>query len=378
MTDAPLNENLTDRQKHLLILLVRSHIDQAEPVSSSSLAQSADVSVSSATVRNEMAVLEEKGYIRSPHTSSGRVPTEEGYRFFAQHLLENEQALVATKPTNQKQLTVASLDIDTWMQTTAMMLAQETGSAALVTEPRMRAENRFKHIQLIGIQGRMVLMVLVLTSGYVHQQMLLMTEPVAQQKLTQASEILNRLGYDKNGDGIQELSRTLLSTTLSQEIALLTADALKQMDALSGKIGYQSGLSELLPRLEDEGAQQAIRILEGETTLDDIVEEVIESPQQRVHVMIAGEGRWESLSNLSMVLARYGTGHLVGAIGVMGPTRMRYGTAIPAVRHVAEVVSRFLTQVHGNTKNNTIEARRSETPGQLGTSTQDTTSSSDG
>ena len=368
MTDAPLNENLTDRQKHLLILLVRSHIDQPEPVSSSSLAQKAAVSVSSATVRNEMAVLEEKGYIRSPHTSSGRVPTEAGYRFFAKYLLENEQAVAPRTSLIQSQLTVASLDIDTWMQTTAMMLAQETGSAALVTEPRVRAENRFKHIQLISIQGRMVLMVLVLTSGYVHQQMLLMSEPVPQPMLTAASDILNRHGYDKNANGIQELSRTL-STTLAQEIALLTADALEQMDALSGRIGYQAGLSDLLPRLEDEGAQQAIRVLEGETDLDAIVNEIVESSEQRVHVVVAGEGRWESLSNLSMVLARYGTGHLVGAIGVMGPTRMRYGRAIPAVRYVAEVVSRFLEQVHDGSTDTTDKAGQSPpdmlTPGKI-------------
>lgn len=369
MNDAPLKENLTERQKQLLLSLVRSHIDQGEPISSSALVKTADVSVSSATVRNEMSVLEEKGYIRSPHTSAGRVPTEEGYRFFTKHLLENEQSLILQSTDMQQQLTVASLDVDTWMQTTAVMLAQETGNAALVTEPRMRAENRFKHVQLMSIQGRMVLMVLVFTSGYVHQQMLLMTDPVPQAQLSTASEALNRVAFDKTAEGIQELSRTI-SSTLAQEIALLTADVLHQMDDLGGRlrgrIGHQSGLSELLPQLEDSGAQQAIRILEGEPILDDLVDEIIAAPEQQVHVIIAGEGRWESLSNLSMILARYGAGHLVGAIGILGPTRMSYGTAIPKVRYVAEVVSRFLNQASSTTARSESQAQpESHPPAQI-------------
>ena len=346
MIDTSPSENLTERQKLLLVSLIREHIQKPEPISSSFLAQRIDLKVSSATVRNEMVVLEEKGYIRSPHTSAGRVPTEEGYRFFVTYLLDHQEPLNTDVVAFQNRLEENPLEVDTWMQTVALMLAQTTQTAVLITEPHIITGNQFKQIQLISIQGRLVLMVLVLTSGYVHQQMLLMKEPLDQLQLSNASEILNRLAYDKNADGLRELYRHI-STMLVKEIAQLAADALEQIDDLSSRIGYQAGLGELLPRLEEQSAQQALRILEGETNLDTIISDVFEQNSSRVRVIVAGEGRWESISNLSMVLGRYSMGNLQGAIGLVGPTNMRYGKAIPAVDYASSVVSRFLTQAHG-------------------------------
>lgn len=354
MTDTSKPDNLTERQQLLLISLVREHILRPEPVSSSFLSQRTDLKVSSATIRNEMVVLEEKGYLRAPHTSAGRVPTEEGYRFFVKYLIDNQATLEHPGALLRSQFDESSLEVDTWMQTIAMMLAQETQTAVLITEPRMMSENHFKQIQLISIQGRLVLMVMVLTSGYVHQQMLLMKDTVEQLKLSNASEMLNRLAYDKTAATIRELQRNI-STILVREIAQLAAEALEQMDELSGRISYQAGLGELLPRLEEQSAQQALRILEGETDLDAIISEVFEQSNSRVRVIVAGEGRWESLSNLSMVLGRYTTGDMQGAIGLVGPTHMRYGTAIPAVGYASEVVSRFLTEARGIESTNPIE-----------------------
>ncbi len=346
MSDMPLTDNLTERQQALLILLVREHIATSESVSSGLLAQKTDLRISSATIRNEMAVLEEKGYIRSLHTSSGRVPTEEGYRFFVKYLIEHEEDL---QPVENLKLQIADnpLELDSWMQMAAMMLSQETQVAAIVTEPRLLAPNRFKQMQVISVQGRMVLMVLVLTSGHVHQQMLIMAEPVTQAVLSQACEHINRYAYDKDSHGLYELARTQTSV-LARELCMLAADALQQMDDWNSKIAYQTGFSELLPYLEEQGVKQALKILEGEAPLNEIMSDLVHEKAGTVRVIIAGEGRWESLSNLSMVLGRYGTRQFVGAVGVMGPTRMPYGKAIPAVSHVAHLISKMLDKIHDN------------------------------
>ncbi|MCB9437471.1 MAG: heat-inducible transcription repressor HrcA [Anaerolineales bacterium] len=344
--DVPSAENLTERQRFLLSVLVREYITHPEPISSGRLTAAANLNISSATARNEMAALEEKGYIRSPHTSSGRVPTEEGYRFFAKQLLEDVTLPPPPVEMIRSQFQDVPQEVDAWLQTATVILAQQTHAAAIVTEPRIYTSHRFKHIQLIGVQGRLVLMVLVLNSGYVHQQMLVMAEPIPQPQLSQASDVLNRIAIDQTANDVRDACRN--ATTLVQEIGDLAADALQQLDDLGGRIRYQAGLSELLPELKEQSAKQALRVLEGHVGLDPILGEMADKEVGTVRVVIAGEGRWEELSHLSMVLGRYGTGSMMGAIGVVGPTRMSYPKAIASVGYLAEYISEFLSEAQGN------------------------------
>ncbi len=345
MTDEASRENLTARQRALLSILVHEYTLRPEPISSRHLGTSSGLQLSSATIRNEMATLEEKGYIRAPHTSSGRIPTEKGYRYFVKHLLETADDL--PRPSVEMidaQFQAAPPEMDAWLQTATILLAQETQSAALLTEPRVRNETRFKHVQLISVQGRMVLMVLVLSSGYVHQQMLVMSEVISQELLSQASEALNRVAVDQTPTRIRELSRNL--STLAHEIGELTADALSEIEALGSRIIYQAGFSEILPKLQDQATKQALQVFEGQTELGEILHEMDDQETGTVRVIVAGEGRWEELSHLSMVLSRYGTGAIMGAIGVVGPPWMRYGKAISTVGYVAGRVSAFLRDAH--------------------------------
>lgn len=338
-------DNLTERQQFLLSLLIQEYTINSEPVSSKRLGLASNLQLSSATIRNEMSSLEEGGYIRAPHTSSGRVPTEKGYRYFVQRLLETADLPLPPIEIIRTQFHESPREVEARMQTAAVILAHETQSAALMTEPRVWTDHRFKHIELIGVQGRLVLMVLVLTSGHVHQQMLVMSEPVPQQMLSQASEALNRVALDQDTIGIRDISRTL--PALANDIAQLAAEALEQMNEVSNRVLYQSGFSEILPELEDKGAKQAMRMLEGQTNLTQILNELPDKRVGQVHVLIAGEGRWEELSHLSVVLGRYGTGPMMGAIGVIGSPRMRYDKAISTVGYVAELVSGFLAEAHG-------------------------------
>ncbi len=164
-------EELTERQKFILTLLVHEYIRTASPVGSQHLVERYHLDMSSATVRNELAALTDAGYLRQPHTSAGRVPTEEGYRYFVGRLLQETELPDATRRTITHQFYQMRDDVEQWMRLAASVLANQSRAASLVTAPH--PENaRFKHIELISTRGRQVLMVMVMIGGEIHQRLM--------------------------------------------------------------------------------------------------------------------------------------------------------------------------------------------------------------
>src|SRR5215467_7679362 len=166
--------DLTDRQKTILMLVVRAYTDTAQPVGSQHLVQRYHLDLSSATVRNEMVALTEMGYLRQPHTSAGRVPTEEGYRYFVSQMMYNTDLPEAVKHTISHQFHQSRAELDQWMTLAASILAHQSQGISMVTAPHVE-QIRFKHVELISTQGRQVLMVLVIGGGDVRQQILTLT-----------------------------------------------------------------------------------------------------------------------------------------------------------------------------------------------------------
>jgi heat-inducible transcriptional repressor len=341
-TDLP---QLTERQEYVLSLIVREYIRNPQPVASKTLVEQFDLGVSSATVRNDMVVLEQSGLIYAPHTSAGRVPTEQGYRYFAQRLLTGGDLSSHERRRIAREFRQVPLHIEEWMRMAVMVLSRTAQTAALVTPPRA-VENHFKHLELINTQGRLVLMVLVLQGGSVHQQILTLAEPVSQEVLSQTAQIINLACGALTAEQVRGKTR-IQPDELTREVGELVADAMLQTQQQSAQDVYRYGLSESLPAFTDDEAQQAVRVLEEHSLLDGILRELLVADQPDVRVVVAGEGRWEDLSHLSMVLGRYGTLETRGALGVLGPTRMRYGRAISTVRYVAGLMSGLLDDVYG-------------------------------
>jgi heat-inducible transcriptional repressor len=181
--DANPSPELTDRQLYILSVLIQAYTDHPEPVSSKQLVDDYKLNVSSATVRNELALLEQLGMVRAPHTSAGRIPTEEGYRYFVRHLVTDNNLALPEQRIIRAEFDKIPRDLKQWVNTAAQVLASRTRTAALVTEPRSR-EATFKHMQLITTQGHLVLMVLVLEGGDVLQQMLTLAEVASQEQLS--------------------------------------------------------------------------------------------------------------------------------------------------------------------------------------------------
>ncbi|NUQ05882.1 MAG: heat-inducible transcription repressor HrcA [Anaerolineae bacterium] len=339
---------LTQRQEAILSSIVKAYTHSPEPVSSKYLVDRFNLPFSSATIRNEMMRLEELGYIQQPHTSAGRVPTATGYRYFVMHLVQ-ERDSDALDSSDQRwiddRVKQAPLASEQQMAQAANVLARVAQTAALVTSPRA-ATYRFKHLELIAIHGRLVLMVLVLRGGMVHQQMLTLAEPVGQARLSETADRLNTLlsNLTVNEARVRSASMTLLE----RDIADLVADAMQQSDARQSGQVFGDGLSEVVTLFPgSEGAQQAIRVIEERAILNMILDDVLTPMLNRVQVVIAGNGQWEELSRLSMVLSRYGIeGQVSGAVGVLGPTNINYERAIGVVGYVSGLMTDLLRQVY--------------------------------
>jgi heat-inducible transcriptional repressor len=344
-TDEASFPNLTHRQEEILALIIRAYSQSPEPVSSKYLVDNASLQVSSATIRNEMAALEELGLIAAPHTSAGRVPTESGYRYFVHFLIQSNGLSSAEETQIAEKLHNTPLATEQWMNAAANTLARAAQTAALVTPPAAET-SRFKRLELISIQGRLVLMVLVLNQGSVFQQMLTLAEPVPQPRLTDATTTLNSLCVDNHADDIRVRAAHL--PTLEHEIAELITDLMERTAAEPVRLVYRDGLSDLISAFQhNQGAQQAIRVVEERGFLSNILSEVLAPKEREVQVVIAGNGRWEELSHMTMIVSRYGIpGQASGAVGVVGPTNLNYGRAISAVSYISNVMTSLLASAY--------------------------------
>jgi heat-inducible transcriptional repressor len=336
--------DLTRRQEEILSLIIQSYTTTPEPISSKHLVESFNLGVSSATIRNEMAVLEDKGYIGAPHTSAGRVPTERGYRYFVRRLLKTGELSSVEQTRITEKLQESPLATEQWMRLAATVLARTVQSAALVTPP-VSEISRFKHLELISIQGRLVLMVLVLRSGNVYQQMLNLAESLSQIALSEAAQRINDLCLNLTANEVRMKGVQL--QLLEREVLELAADLMDGADTHQVSFVYRDGLSAIINNFQGgDGAQQAVRVFEERAVLNAILSEVMTHQDQDVRVFIAGEGRWEELNHLSMVLSRYGIpGQVSGALGVVGPTHINYGRAISTVRYVSNLMTEMLVKL---------------------------------
>lgn len=339
--------NLTERQKLILALIIRDYIETAQPIGSRYLVENYNLNVSSATVRNDMLALSETGYLRQPHTSAGRIPTEEGYRFFVRQLMGHTELPSTTKRTIVHQFYQAGMDIDRWMRLAASVLAHQSQAASLVTAPRSE-RSVFKHLELISTRGRQVLMVLVLSGGEVNQQMLTLAEPISQERLSIVAKSFNDLLLGLDRESIAALSDKF--DALEQDIIKLILDDLRHTsDMLTGEI-YHDGLAHVLTEPEFEStdiARNALRVFEERQLLEDLLTRtVLSNDLSGVQVLIGGEGNWEELRDFSIVLARYGApGLATGTLGVLGPIRMPYGRTISTVRFVAGLLSDLVEDI---------------------------------
>lgn len=339
-------EGLTKRQRAVLGMAVQAFIVNAQPVSSQHVVETYKLKWSPATIRNELAALEEMGYLTHPHTSAGRIPTELGYRYYVENLLEHTELAPDEQIRINHQFGQARLELDQWLRLATSVVAQQAQTAALATPPRTDSA-RVKRIELVHLRHDLILLLLVLQEGRVREQMLSLDVPVTTDTISQMETQLNNACWDMKAQEVQKRAETL--PIPASQIAGLVADTMQRIDTGVSDHLVREGLSHVFdtPEFADHiVAHRMMRLLEERPLLESLL--AYGPSVGEVRVIIGGEGRWESLQQMSLIVSRYGVNHgPTGVLGVIGPLRMRYGHAISTIRYVGHLMSELVSDWYG-------------------------------
>ena len=328
---------LSARRQRLLKHVVEEYVKTALPVSSEVIVRRYELDVSSATVRNELAQLEEVGLISHPYTSAGRIPTDPGYRFFVEHLMESEDPTPGEQRTIRHQFHQVEPDVDRWAHLASSVLANTVRGAAVVT-PLASTRARARRVALLGVQETVTLVTVLLQSGAVRQQVVHLEDPIERDQLDRLGNALTALFDGKTSEEVQHLAETLAGP--ERGVATATARILEQADRQAFEEVYYEGLGYVLSQPEFTYSQKAvplIQVLERGQELGLLLSQALHV--NGVQVVIGTEHPLEQMRETSAVLARYGHGaDGQGVLCVLGPTRMPYARAVAMVRFIAGVL----------------------------------------
>lgn len=340
---------LGDRQREILRAVIREFIVTAQPVASGALVRRYGLPVSSATVRNELAELEDRGLLTHPHTSAGRVPTDLGYRFFIESLMPDPAIQPEEEVTVSHQFQQAQRDSAQWLRLAASSLARLTAEASIVTPPTGTTV-ALKHVDIIPIHERRVLIVAVLEGGVVRQQLLDLEQPATPDELRALGQRLTDAWPGSSASAVAAAADA--EHGVGRQIVRALAAMLAESESAAAVDVYYDGIQNILAQPEFGGADPArrremIALLEDRTRLAELLPPGI--GEGEVHVAIGAENRVEPLLDCSLVFGRYGGSRgVVGYVGIVGPRRMDYARSIGAVTFVGRLMSDLVRVVEGS------------------------------
>ncbi len=347
-----VDARLSARQERILRLLVREYTDTMRAIGSKTVVERGGLDISSATVRNDMAMLERLGFIQQAHTSGGRTPTDAGYRYYVERLMDqpslstNEQMLI------RHQFHQVEVHLDEWVKLAASVLARVAGNVSVVTTPRARLP-KVKNVELIAVQEKTALLVLVTREGAVRQAMV--TLPAAFDQPTLRS-VADRVSVQLAQLGRSEIALAAEHMTgIDRVVADESVRMLRNLEeAMSAEVVHD-GLGNVLQQPEFDGHERAGRLIEllrGGALLTALLPQLLVATEDagrvnRVQVIIGAENQWDALQDFGIVLATYGIpSEVTGMVAVLGPTRMYYERTISSVRYVSQVLSDLLTELY--------------------------------
>lgn len=335
-----------ERKKLILQAITDDYIRTAEPIGSRTIARKYNLGISPATIRNEMADLEESGYLQQPHTSAGRVPSSKGYRFYVDSLMEVKELSGVEMQNIYENFRTKETDIERLIRDTSKFIARMSHYVCLVLGPSIQ-RSVFKYLQMIPLDELNVLVTIVVEPGLVENRIIPLMEPISQDKLDMISRFLNHV---LKGLTIGEISRDLVDTIDRQLKAyrelfegvldLLIKSLNKDMDARV----YFDGAVNLLdhPEFYDlSKAKTLFALLESENVLYNL----LQPGSSDLEIVIGDEHNDEQIRDCSLVTATYKIGgKTVGTIGILGPTRMEYSRTIALLRAVVENLNTLLVR----------------------------------
>src|SRR5687767_12316994 len=345
---------LSDRTRRILATLVRAYIETGEPVASATLAHKAGLNLSSATVRNVLAQLEEMGFVWQPHTSAGRVPTDAGYRFYVDMLLDARRSTKDVSAVEARLRQEAGGDplMDDLLASTSHVLSEGSKGVGFAIAPP-NAQALFQRIEFVPLSGSRILVVVVASGNQVSQKTVDIGESVNTSELVQAANYLNAEFSGRTLDDV----RTGVVQRLKEERSLydqllglalrLASSSFENLDRPTSV--YLDGTSTLLEEVQASGISASTlrtlwRMVEEKQRLVRMLNEYIDGPG--LTVVIGAEHNDPELRPFSVIASSFSDGRSTGTVGVIGPTRMRYNKAITVVDIAALAVARVLRDVN--------------------------------
>jgi heat-inducible transcriptional repressor len=329
---------LDDRKITILKAIIKTYLETGEPVGSRTISKYTDLKLSSATIRNEMSDLEEMGYILQPHTSAGRIPSDKGYRFYVDQIMQEKDQEV----TEVKELVIQRVDrVELVLKRLAQMLASNTNYAAMISGPQMH-QNKIKFIQLSMVEQHKLLVVVVIEGNLIKNKMITLKDELSQEEVLNLNILLNS---SLNGLTIEEINLGVISQLKNK-----AGDHRDVIDAVLNEVAeaikvdedlevYTSGATNIFkyPELSDgEKASQLINTLERKDVLQEWISDKADpKDSSAIQVYIGDETQMQSMRDCSVVTANYELGEGIrGTIGIIGPKRMDYEKVLSTLRNL--------------------------------------------
>lgn len=328
---------LSDRRQKVLAALIEEYVARALPVGSRTLTERYQLGVSPATVRNELSVLEDGGYIAQPHTSAGRIPTDQGYRAFVDDLLSQEGGEQEDERCQEAadKLRKSASELDDLVEQTSEALTRLTDCLSIVLAPSV-LDLHIKQLSLISLTPTNALVVVVTEDGQVFNRHMDFAEEVSSDELARVQHLLNEVF---GGNTLHDIEHGLgrgMSEAFADPLVRMTLDeVLSCLREGEGSRAHSLGFSSLLSQPEFSQSQAVLpvmQVLEDDTVLLHILDDAACQTDGRPTVRIGSENQASQLSGVSVVASRYGRGDSAGVVAVIGPTRMDYSKVLRAVR----------------------------------------------
>lgn len=346
------DHELNERKRAILKSIIDDYIESAQPVGSRTIARKHELGLGSATIRNEMADLEELGYITQPHTSAGRIPSDKGYRFYVENLMQEHRLAREEMIRIREAMDERIEEINKLFRKASLIISRITGYTSVVLSPQL-SRTRIKAVQLIKIDDRSILVVVAAAGGIVRNKLIHHNHVIEDVQLAKLNQAANIILAGQTTDYLT----VPLAVELQREInmpAEVILEILESVDECIGKIEttdvYLEGITNILnyPEFRDLlKAREVLEILSEEEVITDLVKS--SARRHQFDFRIGSENQIDEMKDLSIITTAYGReGRDAGAIGVIGPTRMAYSKVVSSIKYIRELLNREMLKLFGD------------------------------
>ena len=343
--------DLSERKLKILQAIIADFIRTAEPVGSRTISKNYDLGISPATIRNEMSDLEELGYLTHPHTSSGRVPSEKAYRLYVNQMMNKRELTEEEKTSISMQLNSNVTELENLVQRAAHVLSEITNLTAFALTPR-QDHDTLKYINLLPVDKKTVVLMLVSESGKVSNTAVKLDRPISEETLQLLAKTMT---YNYRGKTLSEaLTFDIIKAVKSDAEAMtmfeknIVPNFVRTLEDMLNVHLYMDGLTNIFSLPEYNDLDKAKMFLEMVNKKDDLTKTLI-NRDNGVIITIGNENQNEMMQDCSLISATYHVdGKMVGKIGVIGPTRMRYGEVTSVVEYLTENISKAFMITEGD------------------------------